>query len=151
MSCNYGFSGNNVTARCTGLNTWSEKTPTCTSKICRSKQLNVFNTNTALPWIIGKYRITKLPHCCMFFLCYTCISFIKINLYFPAFNGVLMMNIYYTHLFQCTGHAILWRLLQIKQYVYRRRHVQYRDKSNNFVPFTTFAFIIRSIESNRFW
>ena len=49
MSCNDGFSDKIVTARCTGLNTWSEKTPTCTSKNCRSKQLKVFNTNTALP------------------------------------------------------------------------------------------------------
>jgi hypothetical protein len=49
MSCNDGFSGKIVTARCTGLNKWSEKTPTCTSKNCRSKQLKVFNTNTTLP------------------------------------------------------------------------------------------------------
>ena len=33
MSCNTGFSGNIVTAQCTGLNKWSHKTPTCTSKI----------------------------------------------------------------------------------------------------------------------
>ena len=31
MSCNYGFSGNTVVARCTDVNTWSEKTPNCTS------------------------------------------------------------------------------------------------------------------------
>lgn len=35
MSCNYGFSGQNVTTRCTDLNIWSEKIPNCTSKIFR--------------------------------------------------------------------------------------------------------------------
>jgi hypothetical protein len=33
MSCNYGFRGKNVTARCTDLNKWSENSPTCTGKI----------------------------------------------------------------------------------------------------------------------
>ena len=33
MSCNYGFSGNNVTARCIYVNTWSQNSPTCTSKM----------------------------------------------------------------------------------------------------------------------
>ena len=32
MSCNYGFTGNNVTTRCTDVNTWSNNTPTCTGK-----------------------------------------------------------------------------------------------------------------------
>jgi len=57
MSCNYGFSGNNVTARCTDVNTWSANSPTCTSKIFHSKHAKVeltFRSNTALPWIIGK-------------------------------------------------------------------------------------------------
>ena len=33
MSCSDGFSGNNVTARCTGVNKWSHKTPTCIGKM----------------------------------------------------------------------------------------------------------------------
>ena len=33
MSCNYGFSGDNVTARCIYVNTWSQNSPTCTSKM----------------------------------------------------------------------------------------------------------------------
>lgn len=33
MACNTGFSGKTVTARCTDVNTWSEESPTCTSKI----------------------------------------------------------------------------------------------------------------------
>ena len=36
MSCNNGFSGTTVTARCTDVNTWSAKSPTCTSKIFHS-------------------------------------------------------------------------------------------------------------------
>lgn len=32
MSCNTGFSGITVTARCIDANIWSEYTPTCTSK-----------------------------------------------------------------------------------------------------------------------
>ena len=36
MSCNYGFNGKTVTARCTDVNTWSAKSPTCTSKIFHS-------------------------------------------------------------------------------------------------------------------
>ena len=35
MSCNYGFSGRTATARCTDVNTWSEESPTCKSKIFR--------------------------------------------------------------------------------------------------------------------
>ena len=56
MSCNYGFNGNNVTARCTDINTWSENSPTCTRKIFHSKHVKVdwrFSTNTSLPLIIG--------------------------------------------------------------------------------------------------
>jgi hypothetical protein len=33
MVCNYGFSGKNVTARCTDVDKWSENSPTCTGKI----------------------------------------------------------------------------------------------------------------------
>ena len=33
MSCNTGFIGRTVTTRCTGVNIWSQKTPTCTGKI----------------------------------------------------------------------------------------------------------------------
>jgi hypothetical protein len=33
MSCSDGFSGNNVTAQCTGVNKWSENTPTCIGKM----------------------------------------------------------------------------------------------------------------------
>jgi len=33
MSCNRGFSGKTVTARCTDVNNWSENTPTCRGKI----------------------------------------------------------------------------------------------------------------------
>ena len=33
MSCNTGFSGRTVTARCTDVNKWSENSPTCTGKI----------------------------------------------------------------------------------------------------------------------
>jgi len=33
MSCNTGFSGKTVTARCTDVNTWSENSPYCTSKM----------------------------------------------------------------------------------------------------------------------
>ena len=33
MSCNTGFSGKIVTTQCTGVNKWSQKTPTCTGKI----------------------------------------------------------------------------------------------------------------------
>lgn len=40
MSCNYGFIGETVTARCTDLNTWSKESPTCTSKIFRLVLLN---------------------------------------------------------------------------------------------------------------
>ena len=36
MSCNTGFTGKAVTARCTDVNTWSENTPTCTSKFVHS-------------------------------------------------------------------------------------------------------------------
>ena len=32
MSCNTGFIGKTVTARCKDVDTWSENTPTCTSK-----------------------------------------------------------------------------------------------------------------------
>jgi hypothetical protein len=40
MSCNNGFSGKTVTARCTDVNTWSAKRPTCTSKIFHSVLFN---------------------------------------------------------------------------------------------------------------
>jgi hypothetical protein len=51
---------------------------------------------------IQNSKVTTLLYVLLYY-----ISFIKINIYVPAFNGVLMMNMYYTHLFQCTGHAIL--------------------------------------------
>jgi hypothetical protein len=33
MSCSDDFSGSNVTAQCTGVNKWSENTPTCIGKM----------------------------------------------------------------------------------------------------------------------
>jgi hypothetical protein len=33
MSCNYGVSGNNVTAQCTDVDKWSANSPNCTSKM----------------------------------------------------------------------------------------------------------------------
>jgi hypothetical protein len=36
MSCKYGLTGKTVTARCTDVNKWSDNTPVCKSKICRS-------------------------------------------------------------------------------------------------------------------
>ena len=36
ISCNYGLGGKTVTARCTDVNTWSNITPTCKSKIFRT-------------------------------------------------------------------------------------------------------------------
>ena len=33
MSCSDDFSGNNVTTQCTGVNKWSENTPTCIGKM----------------------------------------------------------------------------------------------------------------------
>lgn len=36
MSCNYGYTDETVTARCTDVNKWSDNTPACKSKICRS-------------------------------------------------------------------------------------------------------------------
>ena len=33
MSCNYGFTGETVTSRCTDVNKWSDNIPTCTSKM----------------------------------------------------------------------------------------------------------------------
>lgn len=44
MSCNTGFIGKTVTARCTDVNAWSKNTQTCTSKFFHSilfKQLRV--------------------------------------------------------------------------------------------------------------
>ena len=32
MSCNYGFSGKTVTARCTDADIWSKNSPTCRRK-----------------------------------------------------------------------------------------------------------------------
>ena len=105
MSCNGGFSGKIVTTRCTGLNTWSEKTPTCTSKNCRSKQLKKYSILTRTT--MNNCEIQNSKDTTLLYVLLYYISFIKINIYVPAFNGVLMMNMYYTHLFQCTGHAIL--------------------------------------------
>lgn len=36
MSCDDGYSGRTVTARCTDVNTWSAISPDCTSKFFRS-------------------------------------------------------------------------------------------------------------------
>ena len=36
MSCNTGFTGKNMTSRCTDVNTWSKNAATCTSKFVHS-------------------------------------------------------------------------------------------------------------------
>ena len=62
MTCNTGFCGKTVTSRCTDVDTWSANQPTCTCQIFHSKHLKVdrkCSSNTALPRIIGKLKITK--------------------------------------------------------------------------------------------
>ena len=48
MSCNYGFSGNNVTAQCTGVDTWSANSPNCTSKILYFGNISTYRTDRRL-------------------------------------------------------------------------------------------------------
>jgi hypothetical protein len=36
MSCKYGLTGETVTAQCTDVNKWSDNTPACKRKICRT-------------------------------------------------------------------------------------------------------------------
>jgi hypothetical protein len=48
MSCNYGFSGNNVTTQCTDVDKWSENSPNCTGKILYVGNISTYRADRRL-------------------------------------------------------------------------------------------------------
>ena len=48
MSCNYGFSGNNVTAQCIDVDKWSANSPICTGNILYVGNISTYRADRTL-------------------------------------------------------------------------------------------------------
>ena len=59
MSCKVGFTGTTVTSQCTDANTWSQKTPICTSKVLYIHQTSGLGNEAPLLISFAFFRYAK--------------------------------------------------------------------------------------------